>query len=442
MMTISETTDLAAKDTALFEAFYQKAAASTQPEWIKLRRAKAFEFFGHSGLPTLHDEEWRYSSFESVRRTLWNSGSDMPGGGTARPNLLNFLPSVVWPRIVFINGSWSSALSSDLGSGLPMLRTAESLHTDEFKSRMGKTARDESRALTALNTALFQDGFFLSLKAGRQPETPMILVDVSLGNSAGVTALRHIFSLGAHSRASIIHVMLELEGTGVFHNGVTEISLAEDATLDYSLFRFGQGETTRVAHVDCSLDRNSRFVSNMLDSGSGLFRNEMRVCLNASGAVCELNGLSLGAGSDIHNAHMRVDHTAPQCQSRQLFKGVLGGRSRVVTEGRVIVREGAQKTDASQKIRNLLLSKDAVADAKPQLEILADDVKCSHGAALGQLEEAHLFYLQSRGISRDAAVRMLAEGFATELTEKLPLAELQSYAAKMIEGYFNSGNLT
>ena len=437
-MKIAERSPHAEQDTAAFESLRNSALREPEPVWLAELREKAFKSFSEHGLPDIHDEEWRYASLESMRRVKLSAPvkMDLPGGFAA---LKPFLPEESWPRLVFINGIFAPSLSNLSTAGPAVSRIQGKWKEREAQEMLADPNVDQNRPLSALNTVLFSDGLCLELEAGRHYEHPFVLVDIAAGSSPVSSALRHGVKAGAGSRASLVHVILELGGPNSFHNGVMTIDLAENTVLEHAVFRLGPGAPLRIAHVDCRQQKGSRFVSNVFGTGAGLFRNEMRVSLSQPQAECELNGLFLGSAAAQLNEHVRVDHLAPECRSQQLWKSVADGQSRVAVEGLVYVHPGAQKTDALQQIRSLLLSADAVADAKPQLEIYADDVKCSHGAALGQLDEDSIFYLQSRGIGRETAIRMLTEGFAADVTEKFSRPELRAFALAQIQTYFGTG---
>jgi Fe-S cluster assembly protein SufD len=367
-------------------------APAAAPWLAELRRA-AFAQFERLGFPTAHHEDWRYTGVQPITGTPWTRAVREPE--------LKALPP----------------------AGVRVRRLSEA--PGEVRPIFAQVARADASAFTALNTALFDDALVLEIEKGAVLEEPIELVFRSDGGVAPEVHYPRVLILaGERSQAAIVQTFI---GAGrYFTNAVTEISLGDGALLEHTLF---QRESETACHVHALAVRQARsshFTSHNLAFGGALARTDLSVLLDAEGAECTLNGLFVGRGAQHIDNHTTVDHAKPRGMSRQLYKGVLDGSSRGVFHGKVIVRPDAQKTDAIQTNKNLLLSRQALVNSTPALEILADDVKCKHGSTTGQLDPAALFYLRSRGIGEDAARALLTWAFAADVAERIRVAPVRA----------------
>jgi Fe-S cluster assembly protein SufD len=285
----------------------------------------------------------------------------------------------------------------------------------------------------ALNTAFFQDGAFIRVPAGIAVATPIHLLFISTGKETGATSHpRNLIIAGPGSQVTVLESYVSLGEAPGLTNAVTELLVGEGAGFEHCKFQDEGPAAFHVAAIQAQLGRGCNLISHSFATGARLSRNNIRTRLAGEGVECVLNGLYLTRGDQLADHHMVVDHAQPRCASHEYYNGILDGRSRGVFHGRILVRPDAQKTDAKQTNKNLLLSDEATVDTKPQLEIYADDVKCTHGATVGQLNEESIFYLRARGIGADTARRMLIHAFAGEIIERIRFAPAREELDQLI----------
>jgi len=337
-----------------------------------------------------------------------------------------------------VNGAFSEDLSSDvaLGNGVRVSSLARAIKsgTASVERHLGKIAPFEQHTFTALNTAFISDGTYIELAADTVVEQPIHLVFISEGD--GVSHPRNLIVAGRHSRATVIESYVSLRDSGYFTNAVTEISLGEGARLDHYKLQRESEKAFHVGTVQIREARDSQLHSFSLAVGGSLARTNIYTSLDGDAATCTLNGLYLTDGTQHVDNQTSIEHIAPNCPSHELYKGVLDGRSHGVFNGKVYVHPEAQKTDGKQSNNNLLLSPSARVDTKPQLEIFADDVKCTHGATVGRLDDVAMFYLNSRGIGPETARMLLTYAFAADVLETIPLVRLREQLEKMVLARF------
>ena len=403
-----------------------------RPGRTGLLRRVAFARFAELGLPTTRQEEWKYTSLAPLAQIPF-----APPAGEGKLPSLEQLDHLAGPsvdggvRLVFVDGRYRPELSSGMGGArgafVGSLRAALAERPELVERELARHADFQHDALTALNTAFIEDGAFVQLPAGTVLPAPIHLLFVSTARGKPMLAQpRNLILLGASSQATLVESHAGLSDEVYFTNVVTEVVLGENAQLDHYKLQEESARAFHIALTQVHQGRDSRFRSHSVALGAALARNEVRALLASEGSECTLNGLYLATGKQHLDNRTLIDHQSPRCTSRELYKGVLDGQSRGVFSGRVLVRHDAQKTDASQTNKNLLLSDEALVDTKPQLEIFADDVKCAHGAAVGQLDEDALFYLQSRGIGREAAKSLLTYAFASEMVNLIPPGALRT----------------
>jgi len=409
--------------------FLQATALAAQgrgqePAWLgELRRAGA-DAFARLGFPTRRMEGWRFTSLDPLLDQAFAPAPAADGeraiADKIQPYLLGDLPA---HRLVFVNGRLLPALSDIAGlpAGIVLTSLREALRErpEEVRSRLGRLAPHAEHAFIALNLALHEDGVYLHVPRGRQIDAPIHLIFFSSGEPAFHAHIRNLLVLDAGARATLIESYAGAEGHACFNTSVAETWLEPDAWFDHYKLQEETRETIHVATHHVHQARASTFATHTISIGGGLIRNEINPVLDGEGIESTLNGLYILDGAQHLDNHTRFDHARPNCRSTQLYKGILDDRASAVFTGRILVREDAQKTDAFQQNRGLLLSPQASLNTQPQLEIFADDVRCTHGATIGQLDPEALFYLTTRGIDHQAARGLLTYAFANEIIEQI-----------------------
>jgi Fe-S cluster assembly protein SufD len=403
-----------------------------EPGWLEQLRAGALADFAGRGLPTTREEEWRYTDVGPIARVPF-APAEAGHAPISRLDVesLSF-PVYACSLYVFVNGFLERGLSvpEELSAGVRMRSLAA--HGSDAGAVLGTLADCKQHPFTALNTALFDDGALLEIPAGAQAEQTIHLVFVSTGTDGSASSPRIAIRAGAGSRARVIQDHVSLGPGRRFTNAVTEVAVGEDASLDLTLLQREAADALHVSNLSGRLERDARLRVHTLALGGALVRNDLSLLLAGPGADCTLHGLFVGTGDQVVDNHTLVDHAVPHGTSRELYKGVLAGRSRGVFRGRVIVRPGADKTDATQSNPNLLIGQHAEIATKPQLEIHADDVRCRHGATAGRIDPEALFYLRARGIGEAAARDLLTRGFAHEVLRSLGDPALEECVAELL----------
>jgi Fe-S cluster assembly protein SufD len=407
------------------ETFERFETGTRQPAWLFALRKAGLARFAELGFPTLRDEDWRFTNVAPI--------ANLPFKPVFEPLMEGLEPERIAKatfgqleaaRLVFVDGHCVGELSAPgpLPPGVVVGSLAGALAGESglLEKRLGCWAQDEAGPFAALNTAFFQDGAFILVPPGKVLETPVHLLFISTAKETGATSHpRNLFLMGAGSQATVLESYVSLGDAPSFTNVVTELVLDEGAVVEHCKFQDEGLNAFHIAALHLRLGPRSNLTSHSIATGAKLSRNNIRACLAGAGVQCVLNGLYLTRADQLADHHMVVEHAAPHCASHEYYNGILDGRSRGVFHGRILVRPGAQKTDAKQTNKNLLLSEDATVDTKPQLEIYADDVKCTHGATVGQLNEESIFYLRSRGLAAETARRMLIHAFAGEIIERI-----------------------
>jgi Fe-S cluster assembly protein SufD len=398
------------------------------PRWLQDVRDKAASRFAALGFPTVRDEEWRFTNVSPIAATDFRPAGAVDVSHDALATLqYGNLPL----RIVMINGRFSSELSrlNDLPRGVRAgsLAAAGSEHADVVPRYYGQLADFHSRSFVALSTALADDGAYLYIPDGTVLEQPIEIFYVAAGDGSTteMTQARALIVAGERSQARIVETYVALRGGPYFTNAVTEIFAGENAVIDHYKVQEEGLDAFHVATLQVHAQRSANVSSHSFSLGGRLVRNDVNAVLDGEGAEVTLNGLYLADGDRLVDNHTTIDHARAHCPSHEVYKGILGGKARAVFNGKIIVRQDAQKTDAKQTNRALLLSDYASINTKPQLEIFADDVKCTHGAAIGQLDEDALFYLRARGLTYFEARDMLIHAFAGEIIDRVRIEPLR-----------------
>jgi len=412
-----------------YSAEFQRLAAELaghEARWLRDFRAAALARFA---FPTPHDEEWKYTRTAALEKRSWRCD---PADGAIEAARLDALLGATAPRLVFINGRHLPQLSrlGSLGGGVRFapLRDLLQKDPDELEGWYGKVAALDRHPFASLNSAFAEQGVYLEVAAGAAAESPLHVLFLSTAAQDGrAVHPRLALRLGAGAQATVVEHYFAVDNAMYFTNVVAEVVLGDNAVLEHYRVQEEAARAFHISSVHVRQGRDSRYRAYGASFANALLRNDIDVQVAAQGARCELTGLYFADGRGHVDVHTRIDHLKPHGTSSEFYKGILGGHGRGVFNGKVIVHPDAQKTDARQVNNNLLLSPDAEADAKPQLEIYADDVKCSHGATVGQLDADAVFYLRSRGMEEAAARRLLTHAFAAEIIEQARPPALRAY---------------
>jgi Fe-S cluster assembly protein SufD len=394
--------------------------------WLSALRQLALGSFAATGFPSPRDEEWKYTNVSALERKLFQpllpTAAEEVNAALVETHKLADTYC-----LVLVNGCFDANLSNI--ANLPDSITATGLSDalqrfpDKVKVLLNSATAQESHGFIAFNTAYFSDGGFIQIPAASILPKPIQILHISTQAEA-LANTRNLIGLGDNAEAKIIETFVGSVDSGYLNAAITEISLGENAGLEHYKIQVESAKAYHFGGVYARLARSSRFIQHNLSFGGLLARHEIHANLD-KGSECELNGLFLAASRQHVDNHTLIHHVEPQGTSRETYRGVLAEKSRGIFQGRIIVHPKAQKTSAEMNNRNLLLSDDAEIDAKPQLEILADDVKCSHGVSIGQLDPESIFYLISRGVDSATARNMLTFAFANEMVEKISLNSLR-----------------
>ena len=407
------------------------------PAWLAALRARAGARFEELDFPTTRNEEWKYTNVAPILKVPYREIFDLDADGLTveRIEPFTFVESR-HSQMVFIDGIYSKELS-DL-SGLPESAVVTSLAgmTEEqslvASRHLAAYAKYQDDAFTALNTAHIGDGALVYIPHGKIVETPLHLLFISTSKEASATHPRVLIIAGKGAMATIIESYVSTDDNVYLTNAVTEVFTAEESAITHYRLQEESEKAFHVATTQVHQECESNYVSYAFSLGAEIARHTLNVVLTDEHTDTTIDGLYVVTGKQHVDNHTTMDHSRPNCTSHQLYKGILDGKSRAVFNGKVLVREGALLTDAHQLNKNLLLSKDSSVDTKPQLEIFADDVKCSHGATVGQLEDDELFYLASRGIAPEQARALLTFGFAEDVISKIKLKSVRKQLDKTV----------
>jgi Fe-S cluster assembly protein SufD len=403
------------------DAFSRQPASPFQP-----LREDAFRRFAELGFPTTHDEEWRFTNVSAIARANFSAAApEAPG------DIDMLAPWTAGLRLVFVNGHAVGQMS-ELPKGVSVGKLDE--HALEHLARHAGYDRN---AFVALNTAFLNEGAFVRVARGTVVEQPIHIVYVTLGGHAGSIPHVHprtLVVVGPEAQCTIVESYV---GAGAyFTNAVSEFVVAEGAVVDHYKVTVEAPAAWHIATLQATLGRSSNFSSHSISLGGALVRNDAGATLS-EGTEATLNGLYIVNGSQHVDNHTAIDHAKPHANSHELYKGILDGHSSAVFNGRILVRKDAQKTDSKQTNKNLVLSDDAVIDTKPELQIHADDVRCTHGATIGQLDAESMFYLRSRGISKADARSLLTFAFAQDIIDRVKVPSLKEALERILFEKFN-----
>ena len=392
------------------------------PAWLTSLRERSMAGFAELGFPTTRDEDWRFTNVAPIAKLPFQPVTE-PSATTVPLKQFNFM-ALECTRLVFIDGYFAPKLSTILPQpkGVRITNLAAVLSDGEplVQKHLGRYARVDANPFIGLNTAYFQDGAFLYVSAGQVVEKPVHLLFLSTSEERGSASHpRNLIVAERDSRLTVIESHVSTVQGEYFTNAVTEFVIGEHAVVEHCKFQDESPLAYHMATQQMNLSKQADFISHSFATGAKLSRNNIYTHLGGEHIECVLNGLYLTKDDQLADHYMIVEHASPHCNSHEYFNGILDDRSKGVFHGRILVRPIAQKTDAKQTNKNLLLSDNATANAKPQLEIYADDVKCTHGATVGQLNKDSIFYLRARGIGLETARRMLIHSFAGEIIDRI-----------------------
>lgn len=435
---------LSEKDNGYVEGFdgFKKDAPGSDIDWLKSIRQDAINKFSDLGFPTLQDEDWRFTNVAPIARgsfEILENGHDKVSASDLAPYQFKETEAI---ELVFVNGRYSDELSSinKLPQGVIVKNLAVAIESEQeiLKDNLAKYADFSEEAFTALNTAFMEDGGFIYIPKGTVLKTPIHLLFISTeSDTPSITNPRNLIIAEQNCEANIIEHYTSIADSVYFSNVVTEIVVGENSTIGHYMIELESKKAFNISTLRVQQARSSNINSHSLLLGGSLVRNNVHPVLAGEGCDSLINGLYMPNHRQHMDNYMKVEHASPHCDSRQLYNGILDGRSRAVFHGRIIVHEDAQKTDAKQTNRNLLLSDTAQVDTKPQLEIYADDVKCTHGATIGQIDENALFYLRSRGISKNDARDIIMNAFTNETFESMTLDSVRNYCLDLVADWFS-----
>jgi Fe-S cluster assembly protein SufD len=396
-------------------------------------RSKAIESFQKSGFPNTSNEEWKYTSVKEIADKL-NKPHRATPESRLRPSDIEqlLLAGNDVTLLVFENGLFQESLSTNLPSDFTIKTLATVRNDAAVKQHLGKIASSESESFVALNTAFVNDGVFIHIPARKSIEKPVHILYVSTQESPAIT--RNLVIAEPESAIQIVESYHSLGNTteGLTTN-VTEVLVKRNANVTWVKAQLENELTSQISFTQVEQEQDSRFSSTVITTGGLLVRNNLHIRLNGTNCNAFMYGLYLLDGAQLCDNHTLVDHAMPHCESNELYKGVLGGKSTGVFNGKIFVRQDAQKTNAYQSNKNILLSDDAQMNTKPQLEIFADDVKCSHGTTTGQLDDEALFYLRARGIGEQSARTLLNIAFAADVLDHIELETLRQNLQSIAE---------
>ena len=415
---------------------FEKLAAGHALAWLRKLRRDAFARFCEVGFPTTHDEDWRFTNVSSIAQTPFRLARSSRVQ-VSQQQLEPYRIAGVASQLVFLNGRFAFELSSleKLPDGVKVSSLAEEISSDpgaiqQHFSRYVDIRRD---AFCALNTAFAEDGAYVRIPRSTLVEEPIYLLFVSTRDDApSMSHPRNLIVAEEDSQATFVEDYVSFDDGAAFCNTVTELVAGDHTVLAHYMIEREHKQAFNISTLRIQQGRSTNVVSHSVLLGGALVRNNVHPVLAGEGGECLINGLFIGNGHQHLDNYMLVEHTSPRCGSRQFYNGILDGHAHGVFHGRIIVDKAAQKTDAKQTNRNLLLSDEAQIDTKPQLEIYADDVKCTHGATIGQIEGDALFYLRSRGIDEVSARKLLLFAFASECLDRMKSGPVRRHVEELI----------
>ena len=410
-------------------------------------RKEAIARFSTLGFPTTKQEEWRFTNVTPVARTPFEPVLAYDPQGVTRDLVARYsLGESIGGSLVFVNGHWAREFSHipklPEGAIIENLAYAMRSRGEIVSSYLSRYLHFAEHSFAALNTAFMQDGLFIYLPDGTVLEEPLqVLYLASGGSQPFMVSPRNLIVVGKNCRLALAESYVGTTETPYLTTAVSEVVVGEASVIEHDKLQIESAGAYHVGLTAIHQDGRSTVTSNSIALGGQLVRNEVTVVFGAEGSESTLNGLSVATGNQLVDNHTTIDHASPKCMSHEVYKSILDGNARGVFNGKIFVRQDAQQTDARQTNKTLLLSDDAVINTKPQLEIFADDVKCTHGATVGQLDEEQLFYLRSRGIDLQAARDILTYAFASDVAGRIHIAPLREQLDALLHARLREGRI-
>ena len=417
----------------------EKDLASNGPTWLYRIREHALARFAELGFPTARrgNEKWKYTNVAPIAKATFDYPISASTNGLRGAEIQRAAPwHDRWTNLVFVDGRYDEALStaSPATNGVRVTSLAEALLSEpvEVERHLARYASVEDDGFTALNTAFMRDGAFVNVPEGESLESPLHLLFISTDRGEPTVSYPRVLVVaGARSKATVIESYVGLSQGRYFTNAVAEMVVGEGAEVDHYRLMLESQNAFHVGVARVHQRENSVFTSRAFTKGAALGRYDLNVLLDGPGSSCTLNGLYMTSGSQHMDNLINIDHAKPHGTSRLYYKGILDGKSKAIFGGTVLVRKDAQKTDALQTDKNLVLSPNAEVDSKPALFIYADDVKCGHGATAGNIDQDTVFYMRSRGVDPETASRLLIYGFASEIIETVQIEPFRAYLERL-----------
>ncbi len=405
-----------------FEQFEKSLNGEAKSSLHSLRRS-AFEMFAQLGFPTNRNEEWRFTNVSQIAKANFKSPQKSNISSVSKEDIEQFIIEKSAKHfLVFVDGFFAEDLSTldSLPNGVVIENLSAAIQSNKTTQYLSSVAKPEENPFNALNAAFIQDGVYISIPDNVEIENPIYCLFLSSGDDAPVAVHpRNLILAGKHSKCNVVEYYSCLKENVYLTNTITEIILDESASVNHTKLQRESEQAFHIGTTHVYQNAASNFISNSIALGGAIVRNNVLSKLDGEGSECTLNGLSLATGHQLIDNHTTIDHAKSNCPSHELYKSILDQKSRGVFNGKIFVRKDAQKTDAKQTNKTLLLSDEATIDTKPQLEIFADDVKCTHGATVGQLDANQVFYLRSRGFSKEQARDTLTTAFANDVIDRI-----------------------
>jgi Fe-S cluster assembly protein SufD len=437
-------TEITKQERSFWEGIDSQQGELVAPGWAMRLRETALDRFKELGFPSVKEEEWKYTNVAPLTRMEFQRYQGSSKITTVEVEQLGYVEAKN-SQLVFVNGVLRKELSSlgDIPEGVVAMDLGDAINSESYqeliREHLARGVDYNTNGFIALNTAMLEGGAFVLIPKNMEISQPLSLLFVSDAKEGNVVSFPRVLVIaGENSKATLIESYVNA-GHGVsFTDAVVEITLQDGSRLEHYKVQRESQESFHIAATNASLGANVSYDSTAINFGAELSRHDIAVKMPHQGAECWVDGLYVVGSGQHTDTHSVIDHQQPHCTSHQLYKGILDGKSRAVFNGKIFVRHGAQKTDAMQTNKNLLLSKEARVDTKPQLEILADDVKCAHGAAVGQIDEDELFYLQTRGIHTELARNLLTYGFVEEVIGKIKIESIRSQLDEAVLNRLNA----
>lgn len=427
---MADTSQIKSWYLSLFKDFENHLNGEKAAPLHKVRK-EAIDKFAELDFPDVHQEDWRFTDISPILKHTFNYADRKSAAIPKRNGISRFLFNGLQSHvIIFLNGFYSPELSTllPLPDGVTIGGLADSLkkNDERIADHVSKYAAFGENVFTALNTAFTVDGAYILLPDNTIIDCTVHILFLSTGTEKIISQPRNLIITGKNSQVKIIEHYESLSSGVYFTNAVTEVHASEGSNIDVTKIQSESLDAYHVATTEVSLDSNSNYESHAVSLGANIYRHNLNVILKGEGSNTTLEGLYLLSGDQLSDTHSLIDHASPHCTSQERYKGILDGKSHGVFNGKIMVRKGAQRTNSYQENRNIILSDEAKVDTKPQLEIFADDVKCSHGATVGQLSKDSMFYMRSRGISEEQARSILIYAFANDVLKGIKIEEVRN----------------